>query len=63
MTDSNFDSTVEIPGSMFTAQNKDVKTAEQVLEAMQNDLVNDADWADKNIQATIELLQEWEGEP
>ena len=62
MDNLHFDSNVEIPGSVFTAQNKDVKTAEQVLEAMQDDLASDADWADKNIEATLEMLKAWKVE-
>jgi len=46
--------------SILDAQNEDVKTAEQVLEAMKEDLTKDApNWATENIDATLELVKEW----
>jgi len=46
--------------SVFDAQKDDAKIAKQVLEAMQEDLSEDApSWATENVEATVELVKEW----
>jgi len=47
------------PGTIQDAQKTDERTAVQVLEAMQEDLPKDKDWAMENISATLELLQQY----
>jgi len=62
MNNTNFNTDTPLPSSALEAQNEDVKTAKQVLDAMQEDLSSDApNWATENIEATIELLKQYKG--
>ena len=58
---TNFDSNTTMPESVFEAQNEDVKTARNTLEAMIEDLANESEWTKENVETTIELLEAWKG--
>jgi len=62
MNNTNFNTDTPLSSSVLDSQNEDVKTALNVLEAMQEDLSSDApNWATENIEATIELLKQYKG--
>ena len=58
---TNFDSNTPMPESVFEAQNEDVKTARNTLEAMIEDLANETEWTKEHVETTIELLEAWKG--
>jgi len=47
------------PGTIQDSQKTDEQTAMEVLQAMQEDLPENQEWAMENISATLELLQQY----